>query len=281
MSRIRETKLILSKIKFNLNELNDLIDERLNILDLNLQPSKNDDFELINNLQNIVKNFKLIEEININNDVDNLLLSQFKSYINQYNSLYNKLINDSTIEISEYQFEYKEKSVMKKDEILIKSVRFKDNPDKEDDDDEEEEVEVVNNNNIDNTNASQLMGTNINNINTFKPYKDEPEDEVESRNNHQLFAQHQQTMMNQDEDLNLLHQSINRQHLMSQDINSEIDDHLIILNDLESGIENSQSNLQLANKRLNKFRQITKENGSLITIIILTIILILLLIVLN
>lgn len=91
-----------------------------------------------------------------------------------------------------------------------KSVRFKDTPDDND--------------------ASELMGTR----HVFKPYKDDPDEQESSEelSNHQMFAQHQQTMMRQDQDLDTLHQLISRQFSMGQDINQELDDQLIILNDL-------------------------------------------------
>lgn len=117
----------------------------------------------------------------------------------------------------------------------------------------------------------------------FKPYKDDPDEQESSEelSNHQMFAQHQQTMMRQDQDLDTLHQLISRQFSMGQDINQELDDQLIILNDLEQGVDQSLSRLDLANRRIRTFRNLMRENGSLVTICTLSIILILLLVVLN
>lgn len=87
--------------------------------------------------------------------------------------------------------------------------------------------------------------------------------------------------MRQDQDLDTLHQLISRQFSMGQDINQELDDQLIILNDLEQGVDQSLSRLDLANRRIRTFRNLMRENGSLVTICTLSIILILLLVVLN
>ena len=69
--------------------------------------------------------------------------------------------------------------------------------------------------------------------------------------------------------------------MMSQDINHELDDQLIILNDLEQGVDLSLGRLNSANTRLRHFRTLMRENGSLVTICTLTVILILLLVILN
>lgn len=54
-----------------------------------------------------------------------------------------------------------------------------------------------------------------------------------------------------------------------------------MLNDLELGVERSQFMLNNATNKLKSFRQKCRENGSLVTIVVLTVILILLLVVLN
>ncbi|EMG48617.1 SYN8 Syntaxin-8 [Candida maltosa Xu316] len=268
---INDTRLTISKIQSNIEELNNLYDERKYIYDLKLTPSKNENLELISLIQKTIQYFKFLES-DINSDKsllkDEELIREFEDSVDQYNQLYDNLSDDANIDITEYKYSYQRPvhtdSAINVNNNVHKSVRFKDAPDEND--------------------ASELMGTRHN----FKPYKDDPEsidddedDSPDEVSNHQMFAQHQQTMMRQDQDLENLHSSISRQYMMGQDINQELDDHLIILNDLEQGVDQSMSRLNVANRRIKNFRNLMRENGSLVTICTLTVILILLLVVLN
>ena len=268
-----DTRLTISKIRFNLEELESLLEERNNIYDLDLTPSKNDNFELINLLLKTIKYFKFVAndiDDEINSDEKENLGSELEQLVLKYNSIYDELSADSNLDVSEYKYSFTRSittttttMMTKNGDIQFnnvhKSVRFKDTPDDND--------------------ASELMGTR----HAFKPYKDDPDEQesAEDLSNHQMFAQHQQTMMRQDQDLDTLHQLISRQFSMGQDINLELDDQLIILNDLEQGVDQSLSRLDLANRRIRTFRNLMRENGSLVTICTLSIILILLLVVLN
>lgn len=264
---IKDIKLTISKIKFNLDEINNLQEERNNIYDLDLTPSKNDNFEMISLILKTRQYFTLIEQ-DMNDYFDNLekngILDEFMNLVNQYTKIFEELSNDTNIDISEYKYVYKLPTPSQNGteaNPVQKSVRFRDTPDDND--------------------ASELMGTR----HTFQPYKDDPDEdssvEYEDISDHQMFAQHQQTLMRQDQDLDVLHQLISRQHMMSQDINHELDDQLIILNDLEQGVDLSLGHLNSANTRLRHFRTLMRENGSLVTICTLTVILILLLVILN
>lgn len=266
-----DTRLTISKIRFNLKELESLLEERNNIYDLDLTPSKNDNFELISLLLKTVKYFKFVTkdiDDDINSDEKENIGSELEELVLKYNSIYNELSEDSNLDVSEFKYSFTRSvttttTMSKNVDIpfnnVHKSVRFKDTPDDND--------------------ASELMGTR----HEFKPYKDDPDEQESSEelSNHQMFAQHQQTMMRQDQDLDTLHQLISRQFSMGQDINQELDDQLIILNDLEQGVDQSLSRLDLANRRIRTFRNLMRENGSLVTICTLSIILILLLVVLN
>lgn len=266
-----DTRLTISKIRFNLKELESLLEERNNIYDLDLTPSKNDNFELISLLLKTVKYFKFVTkdiDDDINSDEKENIGSELEELVLKYNSIYNELSEDSNLDVSEFKYSFTRSvttttTMSKNVDIpfnnVHKSVRFKDTPDDND--------------------ASELMGTR----HVFKPYKDDPDEQESSEelSNHQMFAQHQQTMMRQDQDLDTLHQLISRQFSMGQDINQELDDQLIILNDLEQGVDQSLSRLDLANRRIRTFRNLMRENGSLVTICTLSIILILLLVVLN
>ncbi|RCK59007.1 Syntaxin-8 [Candida viswanathii] len=268
----KDTRLTVSKIRFNLEELGNLLEERTNLNDLDLTPSKNDNFELISLILKTIQYFKFVDK-----DITNLtdfqekehLGSEFETLVEQYNEIYSQLSEDSNLDISEYKYTYTRSTSTATattgdtpaNNNVHKSVRFKDTPDDND--------------------ASELMGTR----HAFKPYKDDPDEEESSSpedvSNHQMFAQHQQTMMRQDQDLDTLHLLISRQYMMGQDINHELDDQLIILNDLELGVDQSLSRMDLANRRIRTFRNLMRENGSLVTICTLSIILILLLVVLN
>ncbi|KAI5951164.1 hypothetical protein KGF54_004238 [Candida jiufengensis] len=259
--KLKEAKSLLYKIKLNIEEINELIEERTNLKNLNLEPSTNDNFDLITIFTKTTEYFKLLNEDLINNKRNDDLTNQFEELFTQYNEIYDNLQSDSTIDVSEYKYE---KPIFNNinGNSITKTVRFKDLPD-------EQELQ-----------ESQTG------ISQFKPYKDDEEELPQEEpykdlTNHQVFAQHQQTMMRQDQDLDVLHQSISKQNLMSHDINHELDDHVIILNDLEQGVDGSSFRLARATSRINEFRRLARENGSLVTIIILTIILILLLIVLN
>lgn len=266
-----DTRLTISKIRFNLKELESLLEERNNIYDLDLTPSKNDNFELISLLLKTVKYFKFVTkdiDDDINSDEKENIGSELEELVLKYNSIYDELSEDSNLDVSEFKYSFTRSvttttTMSKNVDIpfnnVHKSVRFKDTPDDND--------------------ASELMGTR----HVFKPYKDDPDEQESSEelSNHQMFAQHQQTMMRQDQDLDTLHQLISRQFSMGQDINQELDDQLIILNDLEQGVDQSLSRLDLANRRIRTFRNLMRENGSLVTICTLSIILILLLVVLN
>jgi len=96
-----------------------------------------------------------------------------------------------------------------------------------------------------------------------------------------MFIQHQQQLLNQDEHLDTLAQSVRRQRALGMDINEELDDQNILLEDLESQLDHNERNLSTGQKRLKYFSSKAKENGQWLTILILVIILVLLLIILK
>lgn len=252
----KEIKALFYKIQVALDEIDESVEERTKLHELDLKPSANDNEELINLIHKTIENFELAQaEVEHHKDED--LFDQLKRLSDKYTDLYPSLQNDADIDAPEFNYEIPKPTKA----TTTKAVRFKDDP--------EEPI------------TSDMMGTQ-----PFQPYRDDPgesadEEEVDSRSNHQMFAEHQQTMMRQDQDLDYLHQLISRQHMMGKDIDQELDEQLIILNDLEQGVDNSSFRIQRATTRLNDFRRMARENGSLTTIIILTIILILLLVVLN
>lgn len=265
------------RIRLSLGQLESQLDERFRLINvLKLEPSSNDNYDLINQLLKIQKNLNYLQDDIINQSVtDDKVVNSFKSIINRYKTLIEPLEADTLINIDEYKLIEKQLPSDKPVQDPVspkggaKSVRFKD--------DSEEDL------------RNELMGTR-----SFKPYRDEEHDNydqldtddastnsTDNLNNHQLFAKHQQELLNQDEDIDVLHDSVKIQKSMGLNINDEIDNHLIILNDLERGVDNSAINLTHTSNRLTDFRTKVQENGSLVTIVVLTVILIVLLIVLN
>lgn len=104
---------------------------------------------------------------------------------------------------------------------------------------------------------------------------------IDSTSNQDMFIQHQQQLVQQDDHLDTLAQSVRRQRALGLDINQELDDQNILLEDLEAQLDHNDRNLSTGQKRLKYFSEKAKENGQWITIIILVIILVLLLIILK
>lgn len=68
---VKDIKLTISKIKFNLDEISNLQEERSNIYDLDLTPSKNDNFEMISLILKTRQYFTFIEQ-DMNEYLDDL-----------------------------------------------------------------------------------------------------------------------------------------------------------------------------------------------------------------
>ncbi|EGV61590.1 hypothetical protein CANTEDRAFT_115052 [Yamadazyma tenuis ATCC 10573] len=255
---------LFAKTQTLINQLESTIDERKQLFSLKLEPSTNDNFDLINLLDKISKNLNYLQD----DCKDSGNYQRLETTVDRFNSNIDSLSHDTSIQIDEYKFKIKTRRepVVKE----AKSVRFQD-----DNDDNEENL------------RNELMGTR-----TFRPYRDVPDADSEfddasetsqdsNLNNQQMFAQHQQQLLTQDDDLDVLHESVKIQKSMGLNINQELDEHLIILNDLENGVDVAHRRVRNTNNRLNEFRSKVQENGSLVTIIVLTVILILLLVVLN
>lgn len=251
----------LDKADILLEQLDSNIEERNSLIhSLNLTPSENDNYDLTNLLNRIIKLFIYIENgltkrtSNIEHNED--FITRFKKSISNYSNSLQKLESDEDIDIADYRFKATFAGEPKE---TNKSVRFR-----------EDLVEYD-------------EGVGNQNMPAFAPYKDNVSEtsSLDNVTNQQIFAQHQQTLLDQDDNLDILHKSIQVQHSMGLNINRELDDHIILLNDLEQGVGDSQYRINSATNRLNTFRKKVKENGNLTTIIVLVVILILLLVVLN
>lgn len=257
MPLLKDLKQDLARTLSYLDQLDVQVEERQRLVELGLEPLAADNLELVSCVEKCQKLLNYLQD-----DVTEFLTAHpdqsvsedVVAAVNRYNAQLD-LIEGSFI-ASNYRVDLRP---LKKTE---KSVRFTDDPD-----------------------ANQwldLMGTS-----SFRPYTDDPEESdaatlgLVSQSNHEIFALHQQQLLEQDESLDRLHDSIRIQHTMGNQINDELDDHLILLRDLEEGVDGSQRRLDHAQRRLRHFSTRVRENGSLVTIIVLTVILILLLVVLN
>lgn len=256
-----------AKIRSHIDQLSGLLEERSRLIDvLDLTPSQSDNLDLINLLAKIQTELKYQKQ-DIASGFASEFAGDFSLLVDSYSDLLAKLGLDPHVDTQEYVFH--EKVEEEPEPAGKKSVRFKDY-DGNDDLDDTEQL------------RNQLMGTSAN----FRPYRDEPEDDRNSllsvdTSNQEMFAQHQQQLIEQDQSLDQLHGQIRVQHSMGVTINDELDEHLILLNDLERGVDNSSTRLGRASNNIRDFRRKVRENGSLATIIVLTVILILLLVVLN
>lgn len=280
MPSLKDIQTSINKASIYLYELESTIEERQRLVQiLKLTPSNNDNYDLINLLERILKHLNYLQD-----DLNNLATKgedtekfeqEFKYLVKNYASLIDEL-QDDELDVQPYTFELKtidKPQLVKRDS---KSVRFKDNL-------EDQQVqEQPQQSHQEFENRQQLMGSRA-----YEPYSDHVNDsstDVESfdaQSNQQIYAQHQQQLLQQDDDLEFLHQLIRNQHQIGITINSELDDHMIILNDLEQGVDNAAFRLNNARNKLADFRRRCQENGSLVTIVTLTAILILLLVVLN
>lgn len=256
-----------TKIKSHLDQLSGLLEERSRLTNvLKLTPSQSDNLDLISLLAKIQTELKYQRQ-DISCGFASEFASDFGKVVDSYTDLLSGLSQDSYIDTQEYVFT--DKVAEDPEPGNKKSVRFKDYGNEDEVDDTAQM-------------RNQLMGT----LGNFRPYRDEPEEDRNSllsvdTSNQELFAQHQQQLLEQDQSLDQLHDLVRVQHSMGVTINEELDDHLILLSDLERGVDGSSARLRRATNNIRDFRRMVRENGSLVTIIVLTVILILLLVVLN
>jgi syntaxin 8 len=120
--------------------------------------------------------------------------------------------------------------------------------------------------------------------NLFRPYRDEPSPprpDQSGMDNQQIYDHHQQTMRDQDDQLDRLGESIGRQHQLSIQIGDELDGHVALLDGMDGDVERHQTRLDGARRRIDKIRRKAGENWSMMTIIGLIIILVILIVILK
>jgi len=146
----------------------------------------------------------------------------------------------------------------KKKANLSKSVRFTDSPD------------------------STSAAEDANRAALF-PYRDDPADgeppDQSHLDNEQIHQYHSQVMRDQDDQLDQLGASIGRQRELSMLIGDELDGQVMLLDDVEEGVDRHQAQFVRARGRLDRFSRKARENWSLTVIVVLIIILVLLIII--
>ncbi|EOA82271.1 hypothetical protein ACJQWK_05594 [Exserohilum turcicum] len=116
------------------------------------------------------------------------------------------------------------------------------------------------------------------------PYRDDPADphaapDHSHLDNQQIHEYHSQVLRDQDDQLDRLGESIGRQRELSMQIGDELDSHVMLLDDVEEGVDRHQAQFQRARGRLDRFSRKAKENWSLTIIVVLIIILVLLIVI--
>lgn len=262
------------RLSYELDRLDDIVEERLRLLDLlKIQPSNQDNVKLKKQLNRALDTLnEAVKEIHRSDSIE--------TYSAKFNDILSK-IPEGTIESSLYQFKIPVQSKQVEEDLneLPKKVRFKD------EDSTLTYVEDDNNfasyrdePNHDPTDAGETDSPDKQNLFGLASQKvNDPNIIAPGISNQDVFIQQQQQLLEQDSQLNVLSESIHRSHSISLNINQEVteqNDH--VLQDLESLVDYSGRNLDRAKRRLEIFEKSARENGPCFIIVALTLILILL-----
>jgi syntaxin 8 len=146
-------------------------------------------------------------------------------------------------------------AAQKKPRQVSKSVRFTDDP-----------------NTTEDPNRAQLF-----------PYRDDPADsdipDQSHLDNQQIHEYHSPVIREQDDQLDRLGASIGRQRELSMQIGDELDGQVMLLDEVEEGVDRHQAQFKRARGRLERISRKAKENWGLTVIVVLIVILLLLIII--
>jgi syntaxin 8 len=118
-----------------------------------------------------------------------------------------------------------------------------------------------------------------------QPYRDDPSHDPEAPpdqshlDNQQIHEYHSQVLREQDDQLDTLSASIGRQRELSMQIGDELDGQVLLLDEVEEGVDRHDAQFRRARGRLDRFSRKARENWSLTIIVVLIIILVLLIII--
>lgn len=118
-----------------------------------------------------------------------------------------------------------------------------------------------------------------------QPYRDDPSHDPEAPpdqshlDNQQIHEYHSHVLREQDDQLDTLSASIGRQRELSMQIGDELDGQVLLLDEVEEGVDRHEAQFRRARGRLDRFSRKARENWSLTVIIALIIILVLLIVI--
>ncbi|KAG9199785.1 hypothetical protein G6514_007898 [Epicoccum nigrum] len=115
-----------------------------------------------------------------------------------------------------------------------------------------------------------------------QPYRDEdpelPPDQSHL-DNQQIHEYHSAVLRDQDDQLDTLSASIGRQRELSMQIGDELDGQVLLLDEVEEGVDRHEAQFRRARGRLDRFSRKARENWSLTVIIVLIVVLVLLIVI--
>ncbi|KAF2198895.1 hypothetical protein GQ43DRAFT_442954 [Delitschia confertaspora ATCC 74209] len=116
------------------------------------------------------------------------------------------------------------------------------------------------------------------------PYRDDPSSEDNqpdhsSLDNQQIHAYHQRVLEEQDEQLDRLGLSIGRQRELSMQIGDELDGQVLLLDEVDEGVDRHTAQFRRARGRLERVSRKARENWSLTVIVVLIVILVVLIVI--
>ncbi|KAK7193366.1 hypothetical protein DPSP01_010973 [Paraphaeosphaeria sporulosa] len=115
------------------------------------------------------------------------------------------------------------------------------------------------------------------------PYRDDPSPtdgpNHDALSNQQIHEYHARVIDEQDAQLDQLGASIGRQRELSMQIGDELDGQVMLLDDVEEGVDRHAAQFRRARGRLDRFGRKAKENWSLSVIVVLIVVLVLLIVI--
>ncbi|KAF1915219.1 hypothetical protein BDU57DRAFT_518090 [Ampelomyces quisqualis] len=115
------------------------------------------------------------------------------------------------------------------------------------------------------------------------PYRDDPDPHAApdhaALDNQQIHEYHAQVIRDQDDQLGQLGASIGRQRELSMQIGDELDGHVVLLDEVDEGVDRHTAQFRRARGRLDRFSRKARENWSLTVIVVLICILLLLIVI--